>query len=195
MNDTPPGDLTAVLVHGGFLGPWIWADVAQVLDGHQIRSVCVDLPSCQDTGASLADLHDHAQAVRTALDRCGDVVLCGHSYAGMVISEAAAGPHPSIRHLVYLAAAIPDAGDSLTSLAEATTHGSSTPDEEPGGEDVEIRADGRIMIRPESARAGLFHDCTPDRATPCARGECRSARRLVSYSGGVELPRLQVKPY
>src|SRR5216683_1450519 len=75
VNDSQPGDVTAVLVHGGFLGPWIWADTVRLLSEH--------------------------------------------SYAGLVVSEAAAGPHKAARHLVFLAAAIPDLGDSLTSLAEA----------------------------------------------------------------------------
>jgi pimeloyl-ACP methyl ester carboxylesterase len=158
-----PHDVTAVLVHGGFLGPWIWDDVVRLLAEHGISAACPDLPSCQETGG-LADLHDDARAVRSALAGLRDVVLCGHSYAGLVISEAAAGPHPAVRHLVFLAAAIPDVGDSLTSLAEAGSLNSGAGPGEGGGEDVEIRADGRLVLRPDSARAALFHDCAPDRA-------------------------------
>src|SRR5262249_31215376 len=92
--DKPAGrDAKAVLVHGGFLGPWIWADTVTLLEGRGIRSVTVDLPSSQDTGDRLADLHDDAEVVRDTLNGCTDVVLCGHSYAGAVVSEAAAGPH------------------------------------------------------------------------------------------------------
>jgi pimeloyl-ACP methyl ester carboxylesterase len=112
-------DVTAVLVHGGFLGPWIWADTVKLLEARAVRSVTVDLPSSQDGGDRLADLHDDAEAVRDALDGCTDAVLCGHSYAGAVVSEAAAGPHPAVRHLVFLAAAVLDIGDSLASLAQA----------------------------------------------------------------------------
>jgi len=86
---------TAVLVHGGFLGPWIWADTVSLLDARGVRSVTVDLPSCRDGGGRLAGLHDDAEAVRGALDGCDGAVLCGHSYAGAAISEAAAGPHPA----------------------------------------------------------------------------------------------------
>lgn len=176
MNNSQPRDITAVLVHGGFLGPWIWVDTVRLLSEHNIPSVCADLPSSRDKG-SLADLHDDAQAVREILDGYSDVVLCGHSYAGLVVSDAAAGPHKAVRHLVFLAAAIPDVGDSLTSLAEASSPANPAPQDESGGEggegelgdgadgeEVDFRADGRLVLRPDSARAALFNDCTPDRA-------------------------------
>jgi pimeloyl-ACP methyl ester carboxylesterase len=155
---------TAVLVHGGFLGPWIWPDTIRLLEARGVRSVTVDLPSSQDSSDHLPGLHDDAEAVRDALNGCTDAVLCGHSYAGAMISEAAAGPHRAVRHLVFLAAAVPDAGDSLTSLAEAAAKDNPTEtDEESGGEEIDMRADGRMIMRPESARAALFHDCSPDR--------------------------------
>ena len=101
----------------------------------------MDLPSSQDSGDRLADLHDDAQVVGDVLNGCTDVVLCGHSHAGAVIGEAAAGPHPAVRHLVFLAAAVPDVGDSLASLAEAVSGNNPGPGgPEPGGEEVEIRA-------------------------------------------------------
>src|SRR5215472_9502232 len=82
VNNREVRDIKAVLVHGGFLGPWIWADTVKLLEGRGIRSVTVDLPSSQDTGDRLADLHDDAEVVRDTLNGCTDVVLCGHSYAG-----------------------------------------------------------------------------------------------------------------
>jgi pimeloyl-ACP methyl ester carboxylesterase len=154
-----------VLVHGGFLGPWIWADTVRLLKARGVRSVTVDLPSSQDGSERLPGLHDDAEAVRDALNGCADAVLCGHSYAGAVISEAAAGPHRAVRHLAFLAAAVPDAGDSLTSLAEAAANDNPTEaEEESAGEEIDMRADGRMVMRPQSARAALFHDCPPGRA-------------------------------
>ena len=167
MTDSADGDLTVVLVHGGFLGPWIWADVVRELSQDGLRSVCVDLPSCCGTGPELAGLADDVQAVRAALDGCARAVVCGHSYAGLVVTEAAAG-HPAMRHLIYLAAAIPDAGDSLTSLAAASARAPAPAPAGEGqgaGEEIEFRPDGRIMIRPDSARTALFHDCDIARAS------------------------------
>lgn len=79
---------------------------------------------------------------------------------GAVITEAAAGG-PAVCRLVYLAAAVPDAGESLADLAPAAA-------EEADGtagaarEAVRFRADG--MLDPASARDALFHDCPPARA-------------------------------
>ena len=77
MTDSADGDLTVVLVHGGFLGPWIWADVVRELSRDGLRPVCVDLPSCRGTGTKLAGLADDVQAVRAALDGCARAVVCG----------------------------------------------------------------------------------------------------------------------
>jgi pimeloyl-ACP methyl ester carboxylesterase len=60
------------------------------------------------------------------MDGLDEVVLCGHSSAGMVISEAAAGPHRAVRQLVYLTAAIPDSGDSLAGPAKQRDTGTET---------------------------------------------------------------------
>ena len=165
MTDRQARGVTAVLVHGGFLGPWIWADTVGLLEARGVRPVAVDLPSSRDSGDRLPGLQDDARAVRDALNGCTDVVLCGHSYAGAVISQAAAGPHRAVRHLVFLAAAVPDAGDSLESLAEtASKNDPAGAQEEEDGEEIDMRADGRMVMRPEAARAALFHDCPPGRA-------------------------------
>ncbi len=165
MNGRQRREVTAVLVHGGFLGPWIWQDVVTGLAGPGIPSVCVELLSSRAENGRLADLHDDARAVRAVLDNRANVVLCGHSYAGAVISEAAAGPHPAVRHLVFLAAAVPDVGDSLASLAAAGVTSASGPGEdEDEDEDISFLDDGRMVLRRESARVGLFHDCPAERA-------------------------------
>jgi pimeloyl-ACP methyl ester carboxylesterase len=90
VNDGQPRNVTVVLVHGGFLGPWIWADTVELLREQKIPSVCVDLLSSREKDGNLASLHDDARAVREILDGYRDVVLCGHPYAGLVVSEAAA---------------------------------------------------------------------------------------------------------
>ncbi|MEO3822701.1 alpha/beta hydrolase [Actinomadura sp. B10D3] len=159
-----------VLVHGGFLGPWIWTETIGELERQGVRALSVDLPSMR---APDADLRDDARAVRDLLDGLDEVVLCGHSYAGMVISEAAAGPHRAVRHLVYLAAAIPDGGDSLSGLAKR--HG----DGGPGGEEAEELADGRVVLTPGSALEALFHDCPAERAAE-AVALLRPANPLVN---------------
>lgn len=152
---------TVVLVPGGFTGAWMWADAAALLEREHIDVVTLELPTIGPDSAG-ADFYADVRAVREALDRLDPpVVLCGHSYAGAVITEAAAGPppHPAVRHLVYLTAAVPDAGDSLASLMTATAAG--TDDAQEG---VTFREDGFAELDREQARRALFNDCSPERA-------------------------------
>lgn len=155
-----------VLVHGNFLGPWSWDDVAARLRDRDIHTHVVDLPSADPSRRPLGDLHVDAATVRELLDTLPlPVLVCGHSYGGAVITQAAAGPHPSVRHLVYLAGAVPDVGDSLASLA-AVTPAPAVQDSDIAveAEAVRVREDGLLELLPQAARASLFNDCDTGRA-------------------------------
>lgn len=165
MDSSPSA--TVVLVHGNFLGPWSWREVAAQLGANGISTVIAELPSSVENPNSLGDLHDDAAAVRRILDTAAEpVVLCGHSYGGAVITEAAAGPHSAVRRLVYLAGAVPDKGESLVALTPETARGNSSGKL---GEEVTFRTDGRIELATESAKRTLFHDCATDRARSAIR--------------------------
>jgi pimeloyl-ACP methyl ester carboxylesterase len=182
QSSEPSEAATVVLVHGGFLGAWVWADVVSALEGRGIRAVALDLPSVAgDGGGDVGDFYADAEAVRRALDGAAPpVLLCGHSAGGAVITQAAAGPHPAVRRLVYLAAAVPDAGDSLASLTARSVGGTEErPDA--GAEPVVIRPDGLGELKAEEAEAALFHDCDP------ARGKTALARlRPMNMAGGIQ---------
>jgi pimeloyl-ACP methyl ester carboxylesterase len=108
-----------VLVHGGFVGGRYWSDVAGLLEkeGHQV-DVVQQLPSAGPDPALLGGLTEDAQHLRAALDAVPDqVVLVGHSYGGMVITELA--DHPAVAHSVYLTAAVPPRGRSMMDLMAA----------------------------------------------------------------------------
>lgn len=107
---------TFVLVHGGFVGGWYWGEVTKRLekDGHLV-DVVEQLPSCGPDPTSLGDLAADAAAIRKHIESAGEpVVLVGHSYSGMVITELAG--HPGVAHSVYLAAAKPSLGQPLMDL-------------------------------------------------------------------------------
>lgn len=107
---------TVVLVHGGCVGPWEWERVAPRLER---QGLVVHAPALRSVGdvMPLGGLHDDADAVRSLLDSVVEpVVVCAHSYGGAVITEACSGPHPSVRHLVYLTAFMPDDGETGLSL-------------------------------------------------------------------------------
>ena len=81
----------------------------------------VDLPSCCPQPDERATFADDAATVRSALDEIGrPAVVVGHSYGGLVITEGAAG-HPNVRHLVYLAAFMPDLDEGYTEAARDRT--------------------------------------------------------------------------
>ena len=96
-----------VLVHGGFVDGSGWQGVYDLLtaDGYRVSVV-------QNPTLSLAG---DAAAARLILDRQdGPTILVGHSYGGAVVSEA--GTHERVAALVYLAAFVPDAGESVNTL-------------------------------------------------------------------------------
>jgi pimeloyl-ACP methyl ester carboxylesterase len=106
---------TFVLVHGAWHGGWCWAKVARLL-----RDSAQDVYTPTLTGlgerAHLArpdvDLETHIQDVVAVLEseELRGVTLVGHSYAGMVITGAAARLSGRIAHMVYLDAFVPETG-------------------------------------------------------------------------------------
>ncbi|MGY1641638.1 alpha/beta hydrolase [Geodermatophilus sp. SYSU D00703] len=102
---------TLLLVHGAWHGSWCWEPLRDALDGVPVRTV--DLPSVGSDPAALGSLDDDAQAVRAALaDIEGPVVVLGHSYGGIPVTEAATADL-GVAHLVYLCAFQLDVGESL----------------------------------------------------------------------------------
>jgi pimeloyl-ACP methyl ester carboxylesterase len=97
---------TIVLVHGAFADGSGWKPVAKILehDGYAVQIV-------QEPETSFKD---DVAATKIILDKAGPCVLVGHSYGGMIITEA--GNHPNVRSLVYVAAYQPDVGESAGAL-------------------------------------------------------------------------------
>ena len=87
-----------VLVHGAFADGSSWAKVIPLLEGKGLHVTAVQNPL-----SSLAD--DVAATKRAIAMQDGPVILVGHSWAGMVISEA--GNDPKVAGLVYVAAIVP----------------------------------------------------------------------------------------
>ena len=105
MTPLPPH---IVLVHGAWHGEWAWESLLPHLAAAGLSAVAVSLPSSGGDG----DLATDAEVVRGVLDELdGPAILVGHSYGGIVISEAATAE--TVRHLVYVAAYLLPRGDSL----------------------------------------------------------------------------------
>jgi len=107
-----------ILVHGGFVDGSGWEGVYKVLskDGYKITVV-------QNPTTSLAD--DVAVTRRAIAAQDGPVILVGHSYGGVVITES--GNDPKVKGLVYIAAFAPDAGESVSSLIANPPPGAPVP--------------------------------------------------------------------
>ncbi len=153
----------ALLVHGLWHGAWSWDAVRAALAERGIHSAGVELP--------LTDLAADVQATRDALDDLGrPAVLVGHSYGGAVIT--AAGDHPLVRELVYLAAFQLDEGESISrTRAGRDLPGTRLP------EAMRITGDD-IGLDPELGPALLYSDAPPDVAAAAA-ARLRPVHRLV----------------
>ena len=104
---------TIVLVHGAWAGPSSWDSVVHRLNDAGFRTVTPTL--------GLASLPGDVAAVDALLDQIpGKKVLVGHSYGGAVISGASYG-RSDVSALVYSAAFVPDAGDTLPALGTGFT--------------------------------------------------------------------------
>ncbi|MEJ3405647.1 alpha/beta hydrolase [Rathayibacter sp. YIM 133350] len=135
MSDQNP---TVVLVHGAFAESASWNGVIERLHAEGITAVAAANP--------LRSLAGDATYVRDVISAVGEpVVLVGHSYGGLVITEASAG-NDDVAALVYVSAFTPDTGDSALSLS-ASAPGSTLGDAiEPhpsaeGGVEFVIRRD------------------------------------------------------
>lgn len=108
---------TVVLVHGAWHQPVpTWDLVRAELASRGVATDVVRLPSAAPPASTRPGLTDDIAAVVDLLDRLGEpVVLCGHSYGGMVISEA--GKHRAVAGLVYLAAFCLEEGETVLSIA------------------------------------------------------------------------------
>jgi pimeloyl-ACP methyl ester carboxylesterase len=118
MSHTLEGTRNIVLVHGGFVDGSGWQGVYDLLkkDGYNVTIV-------QNPTVSLAD--DVTVTRRALAAQDGPAVLVGHSYGGVVITEA--GTDPKVASLVYIAAFAPDAGESVGTLIKDPPPGAPVP--------------------------------------------------------------------
>ena len=98
-----------VLVHGLFADGSSWSEVVARLQAAGRNATAVQNPL-----TTLPEAVASAQRVLARQD--GPTVLVGHSFAGMIVTEA--GVHPNVSALVYVAARAPDAGEDYTALAK-----------------------------------------------------------------------------
>jgi pimeloyl-ACP methyl ester carboxylesterase len=137
-----------VLVHGGFVDGAGWEGVYKILkkDGYNVSIV-------QNPTISLED--DVAVTKRVLAAQDGPAILVGHSYGGVVITEA--GNHPKVSALVYIAAFAPDKGESVGSLIKDPPAGAPVPPILPP-------QDGFLFLDKAKFPASFAADVDPEKA-------------------------------
>ena len=167
---------TVVLVHGGFVDGSGWMAVYTALKqkGYQVAIV-------QNPTVSLAD--DVAVTRRTIAGLEGPVVLVGHSYGGVVITEA--GNDPKVAALVYIAAFAPDQGESVSSLIQNPPPGAPVPPILPP-------QDGFLFLDKSKFQASFAADVSADVAAFMADSQVPWG--VEALGGAVTRPAWRTKP-
>jgi pimeloyl-ACP methyl ester carboxylesterase len=165
-----------VLVHGGFVDGSGWEAVHNILtkDGYRVTVV-------QNPTTSLAD--DVAVTKRAIAAQDGPVILVGHSYGGVVVSEA--GTDPKVKGLVYVAAFAPDKGESVSSLISNPQPGAPVPPILPP-------QDGYLFLDKAKFAAAFAADVRPETAAFMADSQVPWG--VAALTGAVTTPAWSLKP-
>src|ERR1700751_957050 len=165
-----------VLVHGAFVDQSSWQPVADILTKKGYNVTLVENP--------LTSLAADVDATKQALAKQnGKTVLVGHSWGGVVITEA--GNDPKVSALVYVSAFAPDVGQSLKTLANSgpATEGSAAihPDDK-----------GNLYIDPKVFPSAVAADLPPEIAEHLANSQLPLS--LAAFEAPVTIAAWQDKP-
>src|SRR6185369_16705955 len=165
-----------LLIHGGFVDGSGWQGVYDLLkkDGYHVSIV-------QNPTISLAD--DVAVTKRTLATQNGSAILVGHSYGGVVITEA--GNDPKVAGLVYIAAFAPDKGESVSGLIQNPSPGAPVPPILPP-------QNGYLFLDRAKFRASFAADVSADAASFMADSQVPWG--VEALGGAVTAPAWKTRP-
>jgi len=136
---------TVVLVHGAWADGSSWNKVTEELQRKGFNVVAAQIP--------LTSFTDDVASLRKVLDRQADpLVLVGHSYGGAVLTAAGTG-HPKVKGLVYVAAIVPDEGETVGDVFHRVAPHPSAPKLQPD-------ADGFLWLDVDAFRAAVAPDAS-----------------------------------
>jgi pimeloyl-ACP methyl ester carboxylesterase len=170
------GVKNVLLIHGGFVDGSGWRGVYDLLkkDGYNVSIV-------QNPTTSLAD--DVAVTKRMLAAQNGPSILVGHSYGGVVITEA--GNDSKVAGLVYIAAFAPDKGESVSSLIKNPPPGAPVPPILPP-------QDGYLFLDQARFAVSFAADVTPAEAAFMADSQVPWG--VAALEGAVTQPAWKTKP-
>ncbi len=174
--DKQMGVKNVVLVHGGFVDGSGWQGVHA-----ELRKRGYNVTVVQNPTTSLAD--DVAVTKRALAAQDGPAILVGHSYGGVVVTEA--GNDPKVAALVYVAAFAPDAGESVASIIKDPPPGAPVPPILPP-------QDGFLFLDKAKFAASFAADVAPDLAAFMADSQVPWG--LEALAGAVTQPAWKSKP-
>lgn len=161
--------MNVVIVHGAFADGSGWRKVSDLLEARGYRVSIVQQP--------LTSLEADVAATRRVLAlQDGPAILVGHSYGGMVISDA--GRDDRVAGLVYVAAFQPDKGESLAALADRRP----VTDAVPGA--IKATDDGYLYLDPKTFPAAFAADLPKDEAGFLARSQVFAAKGAFTAPAG-----------
>ncbi|SDF59505.1 alpha/beta fold hydrolase [Terriglobus roseus] len=144
-----------VLVHGAFADGSSWSKVVPLLlaKGYKVTAVSNPLTSFQD---------DVAATKRAIAAQDGPVTLVGHSYGGVIITEA--GNDPKVASLVYVAAFAPDAGQSIVDISKPFPP-------PPGPQKAAPIGDGFLLLSPQGVEEDFAQDLSKEEKALMVAGQ------------------------
>lgn len=135
-----------VLVHGAFADGSSWSKVIAQLQSKGYNVIAVQNP--------LTSLGDDVAATKRAISQMdGPVLLVGHSWAGMVISEA--GKDPKVAGLLYVAALVPEEGQNVNDVNAAMAPTGVGPE-------FQLSPEGYLSLSPKGVNEFFAQDATPE---------------------------------
>jgi pimeloyl-ACP methyl ester carboxylesterase len=165
-----------VLVHGAFVDQTSWQPVADILTKKGYNVTLVENP--------LTSLAADVEATKQALAKqSGETVLVGHSWGGVVITQA--GNDPKVSALVYVSALAPDVGQSMATLSKSgpVTEGAAAvhPDDK-----------GNLYIDPKVFPSAVAADLPPKIAESLANHQLPLS--VKAYEAPVDIAAWRDKP-
>jgi len=170
------GVKNVVLVHGGFVDGSGWEGVYKILKKEGFSVTIVQNPTISLAG-------DVAATKSALAAQSGSAILVGHSYGGVVITEA--GSHPNVAGLVYIAAFAPDKNESVASLIKDPPPGAPVPPIMPP-------QDGFLFLDRAKFRGSFAADVPQDVAAFMA--DAQVPWGLEALNGAVTEPAWKSKP-
>jgi pimeloyl-ACP methyl ester carboxylesterase len=156
---------TFVLVHGAWHGGWCWRRVSDLLErqGHKVFTpTLTGLGERSHLLRAGINVSTHVTDIANVLkwEGLSNVVLCGHSYGGLVVSGVAEKSASAIGSIVFLDAFVPENGDAMTDLTSGAVRDNIKAAAERGDLGVPARSAAAFHVN-ENDQAWVDAMCVP----------------------------------